>query len=231
MLAVAAAWFGDGVLKAAAERMSAAMLWLLGPAGVERWQSLTPQKADDVQHFPSGGVVVVRQGGNYLFVDIGEVGLKGRGGHGHNDLLSYELTLQGRPIVVDPGCPVYTGDLALRDRFRGTACHNGTRIDGEEIAPLKGPWTISNAALPRDAGDAGRPPPASGAATTLSSIARPGDAYANAGVQPRKNPTCGPPDCRGEHRIERSCTSIQGWTCNGRRRVFAHGGGRRRRPM
>jgi uncharacterized heparinase superfamily protein len=81
---------------------------------------------------------------------VGEVGQNGLGGHGHNDLLSFELSLDGKGIIVDPGTYLYTGDLAARSWFRGTAAHNTVMVDGEELAPLLGHWRIANVARPFD---------------------------------------------------------------------------------
>jgi len=63
-------------------------------------------------------------------MDVGEFGKKGSGGHGHNDLMSFEVSLSGVPLVVDPGCPVYSGDPQTRNLFRSTAYHNGLKVDG-----------------------------------------------------------------------------------------------------
>ena len=57
--------------------------------------------------FVSGGFYVVRnrENGFFFMADMGEVGMRGLGGHGHNDLFSFELFINGEPVVVDP-----TGD-------------------------------------------------------------------------------------------------------------------------
>jgi uncharacterized heparinase superfamily protein len=82
--------------------------------------------------FPDGGVYVLGRGDDHVVVDCGPVGLAGRGGHGHNDCLSFEATLDGVRLIVDSGSYVYTGDPAARNRFRSTDAHNTPRIDGEE---------------------------------------------------------------------------------------------------
>lgn len=90
-----------------------------------------------VDWFSEGGMVCARFGdGCHLVVDVGEVGLKGRGGHGHLDALSFELTLNHDRLIVDPGSYIYTGDPVERNRFRSTAAHNVPQVDGEEMAPL-----------------------------------------------------------------------------------------------
>jgi len=148
LIGLGAILFDDGALKAVASRLPAAAPWLLGGEGLARWSELRTLEPPQFSYFPDGGVVVVRRGGGYLWCDVGEVGLAGRGGHGHNDLLSFELAQDGVPIVVDAGCPVYSADLETRNLFRSTAYHNGLRIDRQELAPMSGWWRIGNDAVP-----------------------------------------------------------------------------------
>lgn len=150
LLALAAIEFEDDELAAAAGRLALTVPWLGGRSAVAVWSCPAASSLQQGDYFPIGGVAVARSGGSYLLVDVGEVGLEGRGGHGHNDLLSFELCLGGRPIVIDPGCSTYTGDAELRTWFRSTAGHNGLTVDGEEIAPLLGPFRIADDARPTD---------------------------------------------------------------------------------
>jgi hypothetical protein len=82
--------------------------------------------------YPHGGFYVLRRGELYVIVRCGDVGRHGRGGHGHNDQLSFELTGQRRPLVIDPGTFLYTADPGERNRFRSTAYHATLRLDGGE---------------------------------------------------------------------------------------------------
>jgi uncharacterized heparinase superfamily protein len=83
-------------------------------------------------------------------IDCGPVGLAGRGGHGHNDCLSFEAWLEGRPVIVDSGCYVYTASVEWRNRLRATAAHNTPQIDGLEQATLDPErlWTLGAEAVP-----------------------------------------------------------------------------------
>jgi hypothetical protein len=100
--------------------------------------------------FKAGGVLVSRYEGNYLIADYGEVGLNGSGGHGHNDTFSFELCLMGSPVIIDPGSPVYTGDLNLYNKYRSTAFHNTAMVDNQEMARLMATWRISAEGTPRN---------------------------------------------------------------------------------
>ncbi len=93
----------------------------------------------------------MRANDSVVFVDAGPVGMAGRGGHGHNDCLSVDITLAGTPLIVDPGAYVYTSDWQARNWFRSTAAHNTPQIDGEEINRFVNPkylWLLSNDAVP-----------------------------------------------------------------------------------
>lgn len=150
LIALGASHFSQPSLKAQALVSSSAIPLLLGQSGIANWHRIEASAAEEYQHwFSEGGMAVSSFAGNYLIADFGEVGLRGLGGHGHNDTFSFELVLAQRPIVVDSGCPVYTGDLDEYNRFRGSAAHNILEVDGEEMARLLDTWRISNEASPR----------------------------------------------------------------------------------
>jgi hypothetical protein len=109
--------------------------WTLGLDAWHRAASV-PVAERTLRAFPVSGVYVLAGGGAHCVVRCGRVGQNGRGGHAHNDLLSFELSLGGEPIVVDPGTFAYTSDPTLRDLFRSTGMHSTVRLDGEEQRPL-----------------------------------------------------------------------------------------------
>lgn len=69
--------------------------------------------------------------GPRLVVDAGRLGPDHQPGHAHCDMLSFELDLAGRPIVVDAGVHGYDGD-PYREYVRSTRAHNTVSIDGRE---------------------------------------------------------------------------------------------------
>lgn len=101
-------------------------------------------------HFEAGGYAIVRnsKAGFFFMMDIGEVGMAGRGGHGHNDLLAFELMLEGRPVIVDPGCSGYTADLDRKSWYRSTEAHATIKLHDTEIARFAGHWSIHDDAKP-----------------------------------------------------------------------------------
>lgn len=80
--------------------------------------------------FPETGLAAVREGGELLVLDAGPLGTRDQPGHAHADALSFELSHQGRRLVVDGGAGHYEADEA-RAYFRGPFAHSGVSVDGE----------------------------------------------------------------------------------------------------
>jgi hypothetical protein len=74
----------------------------------------------------------MRNNKDYCIISCGPNGQYGRGGHAHNDKLSFELCIDGEDVIVDPGTYVYTPLPEWRNKFRSTAYHNTVIIDGKE---------------------------------------------------------------------------------------------------
>ena len=142
-LSVGALLFDRRDFRAAAGEFSQDALWLFGGEGFEKHQRL---QGDSLQlssrGFPNGGFYVLRSSHAHVFIDVGDLGMMGRGGHGHNDTLSFELWAHGAPLVVDSGTYAYTFDVKARTEFRSTRAHNTVVVDGREIAEFAGLWRV-----------------------------------------------------------------------------------------
>jgi hypothetical protein len=110
--------------------------WTFGVSAWERVGSLEPVAGSGSVAFRDAGVYVLRSGEAHAVLRCGHVGQGGNGGHAHNDSLSYELSYDGTPLVVDPGTYVYTSDPDARNEFRSTRAHSTVVVDGEEINPV-----------------------------------------------------------------------------------------------
>jgi uncharacterized heparinase superfamily protein len=80
--------------------------------------------------------------------------MRGIGGHGHNDILSFELFLNGFNVITDCGAYLYTASREWRNRFRSTAFHNTVQVDDEELNRFVSPdalWQLRYDAEPFDA--------------------------------------------------------------------------------
>lgn len=86
--------------------------------------------------FNSAGIAILRVNGHYAAIDASDVGLRGRGGHGHNDALNVEIALAGQDVLVDSGCYTYTASVDRRRQDLSARAHNVVLIGGDEPAPL-----------------------------------------------------------------------------------------------
>jgi len=107
---------------------------LYGKKGVEIWNSLEWNSLKNINSkaFTDSGWYVMRNDKDYCIISCGPNGQNGKGGHCHNDKLSFELCINGKDIIVDPGTYVYTSLPEWRNKFRSTACHNTVIIDEKE---------------------------------------------------------------------------------------------------
>ena len=112
-------------------------LWIAGPrASLLPTTSSTPRSC----LLRETGYFVARDAGrSHAVVDAGPHGYQ-NGGHAHADALSLTLSIDGRPLLIDPGTSTYTMDAALRDRMRSTANHNTVTLDGRSQSLPDGPF-------------------------------------------------------------------------------------------
>jgi hypothetical protein len=154
LLSTGAVLFSRSDFKASATRFWDETFWLLGPESAAAFDALPevplPQQS---RAFPHGGYYVLRSPDAHAMVDCGEVGMRGHGGHGHNDILSFELFLNGINVVSDCGSYLYTASREWRNHFRSTAFHNVVQVDREEANRFVSPdhlWTMHYDARPVD---------------------------------------------------------------------------------
>jgi hypothetical protein len=119
--------------------------WTLGVDIVRALMKGEAHASVSSKSFENGGFYVMRDHANHVFIDCGPVGLAGRGGHGHNDCLSFEATLDRVNLITDSGTLTYTGSYTQRNRFRSTLAHNTPIVDRREINRFYGVrmlWSI-----------------------------------------------------------------------------------------
>lgn len=140
-LGTGAALFERADYKFIAGNATEEALWLLGPA-FDQIVATEPEKQSVA--FPAGGYYVMRDGwtadSNYLLFDCGPHGTDNCG-HAHADALSFELAVNGRTLLIDPGTYTYTGSKQMRDWFRSSAAHNTLTVDNESSSVSDGPFS------------------------------------------------------------------------------------------
>ena len=128
--------FNDSVLGGA--RSPAELLALAEAPDTKVVESMS-----QVTVFPDTGYGVIRspESLSTLIIDCGPLGPDYQPGHGHCDVLSYELSLHGQRVVVDTGVSTYEPGPE-RYHERSTSAHNTLRIDGEEQAEIWGSFRV-----------------------------------------------------------------------------------------
>jgi hypothetical protein len=88
-------------------------------------------------------------GGEFLIFDVGKPCPDYLPAHAHADLLTYELCVAGRRIVVDSGVYEYANG-PWRAFFRSTRAHNTVEIDGENQSEVWSSFRVARRARPLD---------------------------------------------------------------------------------
>ncbi|MCP4624055.1 MAG: hypothetical protein GY850_11045, partial [bacterium] len=139
LLSLAAIYFRDSDFKLRSFPYDEEAFWLFGKVGRETWQGLPCRDSELCSRaFPVAGWYIMRHADNYCFISCGPNGQNGKGGHNHNDKLSFELMLSGEDVVIDPGTYAYTSSPEWRSTFRSTAYHNTLKIDKREQGCISG---------------------------------------------------------------------------------------------
>ncbi len=90
--------------------------------------------------YQHGGYAILGDDETHILFDAGELGYPSVAAHGHADALSFCLTRNGHPWVVDPGTYSYHSDHGWRDYFRGTQAHSTLTIDNRNQSEIGGPF-------------------------------------------------------------------------------------------
>jgi uncharacterized heparinase superfamily protein len=108
--------------------------------------------------FPDAGYYGARLDDVYAVVDCGPVGPPELLAHAHADVLSFELSVRGRRLIVDQGVYEYNAG-ALRQASRATRSHNTVTVDGADQAEIwsafrvgRTPDVRTDSWVPRDDG-------------------------------------------------------------------------------
>ena len=109
-----------------------------------------PSSAPRVTQLSESGYVRLASGPAVLIADVGSLGARYQPGHGHADVLSFELALGNDRLVVDTGTSVYYGNNPQRLQERGTAAHNTVTVDGENSSEVWDVFRVARRASPVD---------------------------------------------------------------------------------
>ena len=148
LLGIGAVMFNRGDFKAACDSCPEELFWLYGKQGVEKYNSIKQDQLHlDSRAFSDAGLYVIRndEAKDYALVQAGTPPPNAPTAHVHNDALSLELWVNGKPIIIDPGTYCYTPNINQRNYFRSTSMHNTLTVDEQEInrIPLDDPFQLA----------------------------------------------------------------------------------------
>jgi hypothetical protein len=83
-------------------------------------------------NFDKFGIHIRKNDDMFFTFRFGKVGQKGKGGHAHNDALSFTLRYKDVDFFVDPGTYCYLPYPEIRNKFRSTGYHNTLSVKGKE---------------------------------------------------------------------------------------------------
>lgn len=95
-----------------------------------------PQSRREMLKFPNFGLYIINKPLYSFYFRCGSLGQNGKGGHAHNDQLSFYLYVKDSDVIVDPGSFNYTAYPEYRNKFRSTEYHNVLQINGQEQNPI-----------------------------------------------------------------------------------------------
>ncbi len=105
---------------------------LCGPAALQPNRS-TPlsRRLPAGRALPDSGLFVLGSGGDHLVVRCGPLTYRPVGSHNHIDQLSFTVSVDGRPMLVDPGQYCYTPSPTWRNHFIDSRAHNTVTVDDQ----------------------------------------------------------------------------------------------------
>lgn len=152
---IGAVLFGRKDMKFVAGGPSEELLWLIGIEGLNAFENIKMKRpGQSSQAFHKSGYYIMRdhweKNSNYLMFDCGKIAHgvfrdeTPSAAHGHADILSFELSLDGKPVIIDPGFHTYFGPLDWHRYFRSTRGHNAIEVNRRGQAVHEGRLSWSN---------------------------------------------------------------------------------------
>jgi uncharacterized heparinase superfamily protein len=105
--------------------------------------------AGPLRMLASSGYVRLRSGPFWAIFDVAEIGASYLPGHGHADVLSLEVSLDGQRLMTNGGTSSYADDT-VRDQERSTAAHATVEIDGYNSSEVWASFRVGRRAHPFD---------------------------------------------------------------------------------
>lgn len=148
LISVGAELFEDDSLRLS--ETSETVYWLFGNSEPTE---ATGSEARSSTAYPVSGYFILRNGQQKplphmsIVFDCADLGYGNIAAHGHADCLSFTLSVNGHPFLVDSGTYDYFSFPQWRQYFRSTRAHNTVTVDGECQSESLGPFMWGKRAI------------------------------------------------------------------------------------
>lgn len=149
ILGLASVVLKDGQLKYLVRNLDLESILNIGIEGIQVFENIKPIEPNfkNVAHESSGNYILRNkwgEDGTYTFFKCGPIG----SGHGHFDLLHFDINHKGENYIVDSGRYNYGEDCEYRELLKKAISHNATTVDDKEFTISRGSWGSSKVAYP-----------------------------------------------------------------------------------
>lgn len=120
--------------------LSETICWLYPTSKIEKVGQLPMWKPLQSRTFVKGGYTFLRdnEGRVVIGIDHAPLGFGSIAAHGHADALSFQLYVDGKCILGDPGTFIYHCNIKKRDEYRRSCNHNTIVVKGQEQSQMMG---------------------------------------------------------------------------------------------
>jgi len=99
-------------------------------------------------HMKDSGYISINNDIGNLYIDVANIGAKYLPGHGHADVLSFELSINKNRVFVNSGTSTYDESSSLRLLQRGTSFHNTVVINDMNSSDVWRSFRVGRRASP-----------------------------------------------------------------------------------
>lgn len=114
--------------------------WLFTDEEIEAIRRLPLYDNTKSRCFEKGGNSFLRDRDDRILIGIDHaaLGFGAIAAHGHADALSFQILVDGEPVITDPGTYIYHCDLEHRNAFRKTINHSTVCVGGRDQSEMLG---------------------------------------------------------------------------------------------
>ncbi len=122
------------------EKVSESIAWMYPASDIKNVRKFPLWIPSESRTFEQGGYSFLRSndGKVVIGIDHAPLGFGSIAAHGHADALSFQLYVDGKCFLGDPGTYIYHCNLEKRNEYRRSCNHNTIWVQGEEQSQMMG---------------------------------------------------------------------------------------------